>query len=83
MFKNSVFSNKSFITRNINIIIEKHNLSYFDLFSGNKIKFATESLDNCWRVNMIKEILHMRDFGLFDTLDIEEMNTMLYYICCM
>ena len=78
-----LYLNKSYVTKNINIIIENHNLSYLDIFVGRKIKFSLQSLDNCWRIKMIKEILHMRDFELFDVLNIDETNNLLQYLCCI
>ena len=81
IFQNSLVSNKSYVTRNVNEIINKHKLSYCSLFSGRKIKLNSMSFDNCWKIKIIKEILHMRDFSLFDVLNYNEINTILNFLC--
>ena len=69
------------MTRNLNSKIRKHNLSYYNLFDGRKIKLNYISFDNCWKIEMIKEILHMRDFALSDVLNLDEMSTILDFLC--
>ena len=69
------------MTKNLNSIIKKHNLSYYNLFDGRKIKLNSFSFDNCRKIKMIKEILHMRDFAFFDVPNLDEMNSILDFLC--
>ena len=82
IFKNSIMSNTSFVTRNVNKIISKHKLSYYDIFTDRKFRFSIDNFNDYWRINMIKEILYIRDFNLYDFLNSHEIGNLLHYICC-
>ena len=62
------------MTKNLNSITKKHNLSYYNLLDGRKIKLNSTLFDNSWKMKMIKEILHMRDSAFFDGLNLDEMD---------
>ena len=82
IFKNSIMSNTSFVTRNVNKIISKHKLSYYDIFTDRKFRFSIDNFNDYWRINMIKEILYIRDFNLYDFLNSHEIGNLLHYNCC-
>ena len=63
VFKNSIIYS-SFILQNINSIFKKYNLSYEELFK-NKRLVLKENIDvDNWKVSVLKELIHMRDFKL-------------------
>ena len=83
-FNNVLVSRSSGMLRNINIILGKINMKYADLLliNKNELKRQFEKTDpNAdWRVNIIKELLEIRDNQLECGLDKYEINMMLDYI---
>ena len=81
VFKNSLLFSKSYVIRNVNIILRHYEILYEELFLKKKFKFKYSS--ECdWRINMIKEMLHMRDFNLLEFLNVEELNLFINWLCC-
>ena len=83
-FSNSLVSSSSCIMRNLNIILDKIHLRFSDFLSMNKNElkrqFVNLHLDADWRVNMIRELLDIRDNQLECGLDISETGVILKYI---
>ena len=80
VFKNSIIYS-SFILQNINSIFKKYNLSYEELFK-NKRLVLKENIDvDNWKVSVLKELIHMRDFKLTESLSMEEIVLIINLIC--
>ena len=71
-FYNSFTGNYSFVQRNLNIIIKNHEIEYFDIFYGRKVKFGQEECDEKWRLSIILELIELRDFKKTNILEINE-----------
>ena len=82
-FLNVPYSN-SCMLRNINIIMKRINKNFFDLPLISKYEFKRElyktETDCDWRVNMIEELMNVRENQLECHLDRHESNMMLKYI---
>ena len=83
IFINSLVSYCSSTLRNLNIILNSFNIGYNDIFNAKRIKLKCCSVfyDN-WKVNLIKELLHFKDFNEFSVLNQNETDIMLAVICC-
>ena len=81
IFKNALLYNRSYLTRNVNKILIGNNLTYLDIFSGNRVRFKTVCEEN-WRVQLIEDLMHKRDFKLYDDFNAMEIDIFLKYICC-
>ena len=58
-------------------------LEIFNLQNKKKIKLDfNEQFNEMWKINMINELLFMRDFNNYEILDYREINDILNYICC-
>ena len=64
-FYNSILSQNSYCIVNINKIIFSHNIRYSELFEGKKIKFQNRIIDDHWKIDIINELIHMRDFKVY------------------
>ena len=78
-------NNNSFMTRNVNIICRKIDISPHDLVNKtlNQLKTKLRATDPPWdwRSNIIKELLAIRD-GTFDCiLDVHEIDNVLNFLC--
>ena len=79
--KNAMMSNNYF-KRNINIILKNNiEFKYTDIFLGNKVKFKISKIYELWRIDMINELLYLRDFHIYDILDLTQINSLIDYIC--
>ena len=80
-FKNSLISNTSYISANVNKIIENFSINYLELFSFNKNKLKSRLNEKLgikdWQCNIVEELLDMREKGLEANLDSKEIRTML------
>merc|ERR1711888_37931 len=80
-FKSLLRSNSSIMLRNVNTILQKANIEYKDIFHINKNfvkqKFKENTAQPDWRVNMVKELLDIRDKQLHSILEQNEVNIML------
>ena len=81
-FKNSLLSNTSYMSSNLNKILKNFNIHYFELFSLNKNKLKTKLNEKIgekdWQCNIVEELLYMRESGLVTKyLDRAEIITML------
>ena len=75
-----MLENYSYLKRNVNIIIDKHNLQYNHLFI--KKRNSTMCYDNeNWLLNILNEFLNMRENKCFHFLSQLEMNFMIFYLC--
>ena len=83
-FCNVLVSNSSCMLKNINSILNKINMKYFDFLLTNKIELKREFIktesDPDWRVNIIEELLNIRDNQLECDLDRNETIMFLKYI---
>ena len=63
---------------NINTILTKFNINYYDLFNlhkpqvKNKIKKYNDELD--WRSKLVEELLWMREYQCYSNLNLKEIN---------
>ena len=84
-FLNVLVSNSSCFLRNINIILSKINMKYSDFLMTNKFELKRKLFENepeyDWRVNIIEELLNVRDNQLEFGLDRYELHNMLKHIC--
>ena len=72
----------NFLKRNINIILKNNiDVKYTDIFVGNKVKFKSPQNDELWRIDLINELLYLRDFHIYDFLDRTQINLLIDYIC--
>ena len=80
-FKNSLLSNTSYMSTNVNTIIRNFNINYLELFSFNKnklkIKYNEKIGIKDWQCNIIEELMHIREHYLENNLDRRELSTML------
>ena len=81
IFNNSIIFPRSYVIRNMNIILSCHEILFHDLFLRKKFKFKCENNWE-WRLKIINELLHMRDYKCFGFLDANEIEILLNYICC-
>ena len=79
IFRNSLLTNLPPLTININQILKEFKIKYSQLFQVRKIKLKHET-QNLWRINMLKELIHIRDFKLFNFLTCEETAFLLDYL---
>ena len=80
-FYNTVIGSHSFALRNLNIIIRNHKIDYFNIFHGRKVKFKQTVCDEQWRINILKELIDIRDFNRNNILDRNEILHLLNYLC--
>ena len=67
--------------RNINIVLNKHNLRYQDLFNDTSFKLKSNITSENWRLCVVKELIFYRDFNEFEFLSIDEINFILNDLC--
>ena len=84
-YRHCLMNNNSFMTRNVNIICRKIDISPHDLVNKtlNQLKTKLRATDPPWdwRSNIIKELLAIRD-GTFDCiLDVHEIDNVLNFLC--
>ena len=83
-FTNVLTSKSSGMLRNVNIILQKANIKYGDLFHINKnivknrLKERTSQPD--WRTNIVRELLDIRDNQLDCNLEQNEVNELLKHL---
>ena len=69
---------------NVNTILQRTNIKYKDIFEINKNYVKQKLYENIaqpdWRVNMVKELLDIRDKQLHSILEQNEVNMMLKYV---
>ena len=82
-FKSALLNNFSSSLRNLNMILFKYKINYLDIFAGIKIKLHSTAIndDSLWKINILKELLHMRDHHLYDNLERSEILYAVDYIC--
>ena len=80
-FYNSITSQNSYCVLNINKIISSLDMKYYELFEGKRIKSKNRLIDDCWKINVINELIHMRDFRLYNFFNRNEILTLLDDIC--
>ena len=83
-FKNSLVSNPfSYSLKNLNLVLGKYHIKYHQIFHGKKIKLNTNS-DNGrkhWKINLIKELLHSRDYEIYEPLNKNELEFFIVDLC--
>ena len=83
-FTNVLTSKSSGMLRNINIILQKANIKYGDLFHINKniVKSRLKEIASQpdWRTNMVRELLDIRDNQLDCNLEQNEVNMLLKHL---
>ena len=83
-FKNSLMDCRcSYLTKNINKIVKKHNLLYVNIFQNIKVKLKNViNVENdLWKIDLIKEILSLRDDNNFNFLNVDDLNSILIFLC--
>ena len=84
-FKNVLVSNSSVMLRNLNTIQNKLKIKYGDFLILKKYEirkfFETNNIESNWRVNMIKELLNIREQQLVCNLTQNETKELLQYVC--
>ena len=80
-YKNVLLSNTSYMSANINKIIESFKINYNELFNINKnqLKLTLNGKKGVkdWQCNLVEELLTMREHNLEANLDIKEIKFML------
>ena len=83
-FTNVLTSKSSSMLRNVNIILQKANIKYGDLFHINKnfvkSKLKERASQPDWRTNMVRELLDIRDNQLGCNLEQNEVNMLLQHL---
>ena len=83
-FKNTLFSNSSYMSTNINRIIHNYNIQYEDIFDLNKaqIKRIIKQVhgEPDWRSNLVRELLDIRDGQVNCILTPSEAKNLLFYL---
>ena len=80
IFKNSLLTNCSFSTKNLNIILNQFKIPYFDLFLCKKKKLNSVKCNERWRIDLIRELCIMREQRDFQILSMEEINFIINVI---
>ena len=84
LFCNVLVSSSSCMLRNINSILDKINMKYYDFLLTNKHElkreFSKTDSDPDWRVNIVEELLNIRDNQIECDLDRNETIMFLKYI---
>ena len=82
LFKGSILGSYSFLTKNINYILDRNKMQYNILFENKKIKIKEKHDPNIvWKKNIICELLYMRDNEKFNVLSKREIDVMLNDMC--
>ena len=80
-FKNMLLNNSSYMTTNLNKILNSFNLMYCDIFVMNKWQLKKhENMrknEPDWRVKAIKELLSIRDNQIYCILEYSETQELL------
>ena len=80
-FKNSLLSNTSYMSTNVQTILRNFNVNYLELFSLNKNKLKTKYNEKIgikdWQCNIVEELMYVREYYLENNLDKRELCTML------
>ena len=80
VFNQCLLENYSYLKRNVNIIIDKHNLQYNHLFIKKRINRMCHNNEK-WLLNIFNELLNMRENKLFNFLSQSEIYFMIFYLC--
>ena len=84
LFTNVLTSKSLGMLKNINIILQKANIKYEELFYINKDmvnnRLRERATQPDWRTNIVKELLNIRDSQLSCDLDHNAVNMMLKYL---
>ena len=81
VFRNSFMNNGTYLMKCINTILKKYNIEYIKIFGGKKIVLNDKCFAEEWKINLIKELLYLKDFRIFDVLSLQEINVILNQIC--
>ena len=64
-------------------LLKKHNIYYSDLFIKKSFKLKNLTHIEQWKISIIQELVHMRDYKLFEYVNTEEILSMLNFLCTM
>ena len=81
IFMNVFIGNFSHFTLDINKILRNYNLNYLSIFNGKKVFLKPESELMNWEVSVLNDILHMRDYNLYDYFNKSQINSIIDFIC--
>ena len=81
IFRNSVLNGSDYMISNLNCILNKHNIPYECIFENKKLRLRNDVLVEDWRVNLINELMYIRDFQVCDFFSREELLHMLNEVC--
>ena len=81
MFKNCLLGFDSYFVRNLNIIFEKYDIPYTDIFSRKHFKLSRRDNSQPWKPILIKELLFLRDENLYSNLTRADIDLLIYDLC--
>ena len=79
VFNNAILNNHGYILRNMNIILNKHKISYLDIFNTKKFKLSDDNFPDLWKIDFINEILEINDAYDVDGFTMEELTYFLFF----
>ena len=79
-FQNCLVNYNSYRINNLNYIIRNFHISYSDIFKTKKI-ILIDKKNETYKINMIKELLDVRDELMFNDLSCEETQILIDYLC--
>ena len=86
-FQNSLTSHSSYSVANVNIILNRFGMKYFDLFITFKKKDVMKNLnciqrhDNDPVISLLKDLLDMRDGIKISNLNHSEIRDIIQFVC--
>ena len=66
IFSNVLIGTFSHYTLDINKILKKNNLDYFSIFDGKNKFFKSESELINWEIELLNDMMHMKDYNLYN-----------------
>ena len=82
-FQGLLINNYSYMLRNLNCILSKHNIPYFKIFCGKKLKLSNDNCVEKWILNLIHDLIYLRDFKVYSFLGQDQINHLLEFLCTM
>ena len=76
----SLNNNFSDFTKNIFQILNKNSISFEKLFKKERIRIK-ENFQHDWRIDVLKELINMRDELVVSNLNLHEINNLIKYLC--
>ena len=81
VFRNTVSCLSSVILKNLDYVLSNHRIPYIDILKEEKIEMSCSDPYEHMKIEIIKELIHMKDFKFFDFLSKNKILLLINHLC--